>query len=1031
MPIKKIEICAFTAFAAILLFLGFQASAGDKVVVRKQNGIMPEFIQRKGTDVNSDAPWRVEDTETRIPVSFFVRDLTEEGVRNEQLDYVEVCVYRQPYVEGSVALGCKQKEIRLPLNRSIANTTIDTWEETLWMTAKEFSFSAGQNIFLRTTVMLSGLIESSTGSFRDTYPYRKQLRVHVGDAPLPRPNGGGWYYGDAQVHSEYTNNPYRFGGTLVSMKNALDKMGLDWIMITDPASNYTGTLAAGYRFGSWDLSDPEVSIAGSAWKELQARSQGLNNSLNGLPFIIGEEISTQSKSAQSDQIQKITLLSYNHTKFIPGTVNEGLRPLFGLSNRLQEMTSQPYAFAYAAYPAREELSSIVGSIVPWSTKNYQIALSHRQFAGLQVWSGKHARKTPSTSVKDNQNVNPFDKDGNFGELFDVNWPVEHQRALNQWSELIGKNLKPVRKIFISAGSDAYGDLNYSELGVVQLAWSDNALGKVRTLVYSPLGKDSPSFLQALRNGRSVVTDGPVMIFGMDRDNDQQIRRYPPETINPGKDIIIGDHTILVPGERPKFLVEWKSTPEFTDSKTVSIWNIVRIDPDGSQYKEEDKILSGANLEGSLEWEESQALKPGSYAYRLYLVLYDTSNPAGWRFKHACYTNPIWVTVSETASIQATPSPCRIAVEKSTCITDLQVLNPNQLPTQIWVSTGGRAEQQFTGTLSLSSYQISADWITVEPATFYLYEMTLGGKKLLATTVTRGLAGPLLTASPLSCQVAVDTQLCSTRWEMQNPDGMRVQIWAEGPDEEKNAITGVTEEKQLGSDYLWIREGKTKFSMEDVDSGEVMATMTVTGIPAPVPAITVDPPTCKTIAGLCSVQVQAFNPARLPVQIWVQDPKGQEVALTGITNAEKVPESPSEIPWIGVGTYTFILYDVTGESRRELARATVTGLLPPDNETFVISPSVCTIFPETGRCSVRFQVGNPGRKPLQMWARGPLDDEEKVVSGIISEERFEASFDWVFEGTTLLYLYDMSEGGKRLLLTQAAVGQTASTALSAP
>ena len=109
MSIKKIDIYAFTAFAAVLLFLCLQASAGDKVVGHKQAGMIPEFIQRTGTDVNSDAPWRVEDTETRIPVSFFVRDLTEEGVRNEQLDYVEVCVYRQPYVEGSVALGSSKR----------------------------------------------------------------------------------------------------------------------------------------------------------------------------------------------------------------------------------------------------------------------------------------------------------------------------------------------------------------------------------------------------------------------------------------------------------------------------------------------------------------------------------------------------------------------------------------------------------------------------------------------------------------------------------------------------------------------------------------------------------------------------------------------------------------------------------------------------------------------------------------------------------------------------------------------------------
>ncbi len=62
------------------------------------------------------------------------------------------------------------------------------------------------------------------------------LRVHLGEAPLPKFDSG-WAYGDLHYHSELTNNAgeqaYSFRGTLQAMAS----LGLDFLFATDHSSN--------------------------------------------------------------------------------------------------------------------------------------------------------------------------------------------------------------------------------------------------------------------------------------------------------------------------------------------------------------------------------------------------------------------------------------------------------------------------------------------------------------------------------------------------------------------------------------------------------------------------------------------------------------------------------------------------------------------------------------------------------------------------------------------------------------------------
>jgi len=80
-----------------------------------------------------------------------------------------------------------------------------------------------------------------------------------------------------------------------------------------------------------------------------------------------------------------------------------------------------------------------------------------------------------------------------------------------WRRLLIQNLNPIRKIVITGGSDAHGDMNYScSRTLLDYECNDNAAGKVRTLVYAP-GHNGNSVLSRLKKGNSIVTDGPVIL----------------------------------------------------------------------------------------------------------------------------------------------------------------------------------------------------------------------------------------------------------------------------------------------------------------------------------------------------------------------------------------------------------------------------------------------------------------------------------------------------------------------------------------
>ena len=626
LTIKCILSCLFAMF---LLFIPLRSWSA-----------VPQYVDTPNKDFNAEAPWRVETVDTPIPFSVLIKDVWKNDLKALRLIEIVTLAYPGPKeIEKVYSLQLNDVEIRCsgPEN-PVSNTEgciNGNWELNIYtfrgtadpaldgqlITPARLGYQTGDDIYFR--VLIQGEDE-----FWIPSEFKKYLKVHVG-VPLPKP-AANWFYGDTHFHTEYTNDPKEFGGQLTAVRDAANAMGLDFITTTDHASDLADVGWQGW-FGCWDLCQ-------ASWDDLKKRINELNDG-NGLLFIWGEEITCQAVDGDGAK-GGIHLLVYNNDSFISGKINAANIPEFSLENRLKELDST--ALAYAAHPMDSLDIVVLHQIAEWSTQNYNTALADPLFKGLEIWNTRKTKRyclieeiPENLCPKLNLDfyVNPFDEDGQW-PIDVANWDEKLVAGIEKWDELLRVDLDPLRKIFISGGSDAHGDLNYTIGGVGPLiALNDNAMGKVKTLVYASGGKNRENILNGLRNGRSVVTDGPVVIFGIDRDQNGRLEGN-------GSDVIIGDHIVLPQGDATTFFIQWISTDEFGDIDEIVIF---RGDTHQTQPVERYQ-LNGK--EGSLTWSQNATMAPGTYYYRVEARVKDEHGNIAYR----CYTNPIWVTYRCLATV---------------------------------------------------------------------------------------------------------------------------------------------------------------------------------------------------------------------------------------------------------------------------------------------------------------------------------------------------------------------------------------------
>ena len=570
------------------------------------------YSDRAGTDIVMDAPWRT--VRDYIPVMFFFPQF-EGGRRVERIRIFE-CAAGAPIgpavvvdaaggpdtLNGATFVG-PLGEARGGLGAGERVTSF--WHYIVRVPHAALSLHGVPDVHeLRAEVEWTrpGLLR------RRWFRNDRVLRVRVDPRQFPSLGPGDRYF-DTHVHTiaeqstsgvlDVNGAHKAFAGPIIMLLESSYALGLvqtqprdgnwaayrDSIVVTDHNIFYS---REPYDTGVPPRFGPTATTDGHAGEAAWYRAN--------LGRLAGEEITLRRGSNQDHSAAPNLghhLLAYD-TRHFEGPWHGGLFLTSRLENPntleavLEGMKATNTAgFLYAAHPNLEgfvwppEYFAQAIGFPPYNSSAGPLVdstCSEFLFKGSEVWNIKMDQvardygRLPASSAFDA--MNPF-PGGPAAQRFRPRaWDGELMRSLDTFFGQLGRGLvfsfqeaprtRFVRKLYMSAGSDAHGDFNYAdEVTATAVPWSgllhSNAFARVRTyaLVHD-LPEAARDALDAFRRGNTVITDGPVLEYVLDADgrhdpaagaarwHDAASRRENADGRIGGAGVFDGGRTMLVP-----------------------------------------------------------------------------------------------------------------------------------------------------------------------------------------------------------------------------------------------------------------------------------------------------------------------------------------------------------------------------------------------------------------------------------------------------------------------------------------------------
>jgi hypothetical protein len=549
-------VCAWLAFALVAALFAPPVAA---------------YSDRAGTDIVMDAPWRT--VRDYIPVMFFFPQF--EGGRCVERIRIFECAAGAP-IGPAVVVDAASGPDTLngatfvgPLGEARGGLGADERVTSFWHYIVRVPLAALGTHGTSGVHYLYAEVEWSRKVlfWRQKMTSFRVLRVLVGPAQFPSFDPSDRYF-DTHVHTiaEQTtsgvldvNRAHKaYGGPIVMLLEASYALGLvqtqprggnwadyrDSIVVTDHNIFYS---REPYDAGVPPRFGPTATTDGHAGEAVWYRTN--------LGHLAGEEITLRRGSNQDNSVSPNLghhLLAYD-TRHFEGPWHGGLF----LTSRLENpntlaavlagmKAANTTGFAYASHPnltgfvwPPEYFAQAIG-FPPYNSSAGPLVDSTRSeflFKGSEVWNIKMdevaagSGHLPASSAFDA--MNPF-PGGPEAQRFRPNaWDGELMQSLDTFFGQLGRGLvfsfqeapkgKFIRKLYMSAGSDAHGDFNYTdEVTATVVPYSgmlhSNAYARVRTyaLVHdrSAGARDA---LDALREGNTVITDGPILEYQLDAD----------------------------------------------------------------------------------------------------------------------------------------------------------------------------------------------------------------------------------------------------------------------------------------------------------------------------------------------------------------------------------------------------------------------------------------------------------------------------------------------------------------------------------
>lgn len=593
-------------------------------------------IGRNQPEFWADAPWRIEPDQDEISLLFLVRDtnITSPAKGPWRLDMLKV-EQRTPDHPWESILAFLPSDLPYVDERGFFQCR--TWTHSVKIPLTELLDSIrGKTILLRVTFI---------GSY---FPYEKlsnievHLKTYLAEYALPlsrvaRSNQPRqWFYGDTHYHSAYTNDIKEIGNPVSESCQAAHAIGLDWLVITDHSCDL-------------DDDDPDISPK-RRWDRLIADVSNPEISNDQFRCILGEEITLGGEGenlihmlafgGMDEMVEGAFLPDQGGimTEVLQETIKKLLKKASKYGGYSQKESQRLFG---TVHPFEEVLDMLPAETLTFAAHPFQFAqppppgkwdnerLYHPRLTGFEFWNGRSRRNAKLT-------FNPFEKSGwkdpaeqikndqarikKLQASVESKWDLALRRGLARWAD--ADELPSLRPVFI-AGTDAHGSFNYS----VGMSWDyrrrlvvdDNALGRVRTVVYLPdyytdILPPEQNILAAVKKGSCVVTDGPIIEFLLEHN---------------GETARMGDVLTISSGDDIKLEILTYSTPEFGSVEQVEVVTCFR------HYRKSAKTIIIKDDAKTIELNGLQG-----YCR----VFAQTVGLSGELF--CCFTNPIWVRITD-------------------------------------------------------------------------------------------------------------------------------------------------------------------------------------------------------------------------------------------------------------------------------------------------------------------------------------------------------------------------------------------------
>lgn len=613
-----------------------------------------ETLSRTGVFFRADAPYVLRNAaDPNLPVYVEIINGVEKTGRSaitqlapyvsrEPLKLEGVNVYAKPpgarrqFADTPIILDAKSEWTFDARTGGESLVVKDRWNKTLQIPREAIASYLRKNFLgaLPGAVDLMVAVRVTGWPSQNTY-----LRVQWKADPLPELPG--WYRGDLHYHSAFTDNAAERGYPLEVTRQAALDTGLSWVVLADHST---------------DLG-PE--------RYAQALEQVRKFRDDKVLFIRGEEITAASgKDTFLNSLHLVALPSPdNPDKGFPTAGNEAdttittgdgspSNPAIPLKAALERIAAAG-GFAYAAHPFDPVSPVLRGG--EWDLAADFLAADGKGLApglvGLAPWN-----RATTVTADDARDPYCMRRGANPADCFKPDEKANHYARLEKaiergWQPLLAKGLalsgsasSPSFKVFLAAGSDAHGDFNYEATmdsvdflskpsrGLAGYA-EDNAFGKLSTVVYCPrgMGARGENVLKALREGRSVLSNGPLVIAGIDMDGDGALAG--------DRDVLPGGEATIDKHHQPSVQMQWASSPEFGPVTSLRlIWGTSA----GESAPDEIPIPPGQELssKGFMRVVLPPAL--ASLGPDAAYIRFEarTRNSGGEEFR--CYTNPLWI-----------------------------------------------------------------------------------------------------------------------------------------------------------------------------------------------------------------------------------------------------------------------------------------------------------------------------------------------------------------------------------------------------